>query len=102
MDPVSLVIYRQQRVALPPLLQWLARERNWVQIHGSVSRRAVDYVGSPFSQEQWLCPSLLTMAQKVDICGLREIRMVLDHTRTEHEKRVTCWSGFSYVGCTTI
>jgi hypothetical protein len=48
MDPVSLVICRQQRVALPPLLQWLARERNWVQIHGSISRRAVDYVDSPF------------------------------------------------------
>jgi hypothetical protein len=46
MDPVSLVVYYQQRVALPPLLQWLAWERNWERTHGSVSRRAMDSVGS--------------------------------------------------------
>jgi hypothetical protein len=53
--PVILLVCHQQRVALPPLLQWLARERNWVRTHGSVSRRAIDCVGSHFSQEQWLC-----------------------------------------------
>jgi hypothetical protein len=37
-------------VWLSPLLHFLARERNWVRTHGSVSRRAVDYVGSLFSQ----------------------------------------------------
>jgi hypothetical protein len=52
MGPVSLVVYRQLGVALPPLLQWLARERKWVRTHGSVSRWAVGCVGSPFSQEQ--------------------------------------------------
>jgi hypothetical protein len=31
----------------------LAWERSWVQTHGLVSRRAVECVGSPFSQEQW-------------------------------------------------
>jgi hypothetical protein len=51
MGPVSLVAYRQQRVALPPLLQWLSWERNWVQTHKSVSQCAVDYVGSPFFSE---------------------------------------------------
>jgi hypothetical protein len=48
MGPVSLVIYHQQRVALAPLLQWLAQERNWVRTRGSVSRHAVDCVGSIF------------------------------------------------------
>jgi hypothetical protein len=28
----------------------------------------------------------------------REIHMILDHTQTEHGKRVTCWSGFSLQG----
>jgi hypothetical protein len=98
MGPLSLVICRQQRVTLPPLLQWRARERNWVWIHGSVSRRAVDCVGSPFSREQWLSPLLLMMAEKVAICGSCEMRMFLDHMRTEHGKRVVCWSGFPLQG----
>jgi hypothetical protein len=98
MGPVSLVGYRQQRVALSPLLQWLARERNWVQTRRSVNRRTVDCVRSSFSREQWLYPSLLTMAQKVAICGPRDIRMVLDHTHTERRKRVACWSGFPLQG----
>jgi hypothetical protein len=33
------------------------------------------------------------MTRKVAICGSREICMVLDHTQTEREKRVVCWSG---------
>jgi hypothetical protein len=37
-------------------------------------------------------------SQRVAICGLREIHMVLYHTRTEHEKRVACWSGFPLYG----
>jgi hypothetical protein len=51
MGPVSLVATVNRCLTLPPLLQWLARERNWVRTRGSVSRRAVDYVGSPFSWE---------------------------------------------------
>jgi hypothetical protein len=31
---------------------------------------------------------------KVAIRGLREIRMVENHTRIERRKRVSCWSGF--------
>jgi hypothetical protein len=69
MGLVSLVAGCRKRVALPPLLQWLGRERNWVRTHGSVNRRAVDYVRSPFSQEQWLCPSLLMTSQKVATYG---------------------------------
>jgi hypothetical protein len=81
--PVSQVVYRQQRVALPPLLQWLDRERNWVRTHRLDGRRALDCVSSPFSREQWLCSSLLMIAFRVAIYGPREIRMVLDHTWTE-------------------
>jgi hypothetical protein len=65
MGPVSLVVSRQQRVALPPLLQWLAQEINWVRTRRSFSRRAVNCVGSPFSWEPWLCPSLLTTVRRV-------------------------------------
>jgi hypothetical protein len=48
MGPISLVAGCRQRVALPPLLQLLAQERNWVRTRGSVSRRVVDCVRSPF------------------------------------------------------
>jgi hypothetical protein len=94
MGSVSLVSCSQQRVALPPLLQWLSWERNWVWTHGSVSRRAVDCVRSPFSQEQWLCPLSLMTTRKVAMRWLHEIHMVWDHMRTEHGMRVACWSGF--------
>jgi hypothetical protein len=94
MGPVSLVVCCQQMLALPSLLQWLAWERNWVWTHGSVSCRAVDCAGSPFSPEQWLCSSLLTMVRKVAICGPCEIRMIKGHMWTEYGKHVACWSDF--------
>jgi hypothetical protein len=59
MGPVSLVATVNKCLALLPLLQWLAQERNWVRTHRSVSRRAVDYIGSPFSWEQSPCSTLL-------------------------------------------
>jgi hypothetical protein len=62
---VRLVVYRQQMVTLPPLLQWLSWERNWVRTHRSASRHAVDCVGRSFSRERWLCPSLLTTREKL-------------------------------------
>jgi hypothetical protein len=71
-----------------PTAQWLAQERNWVRTCGSDGRRAIDCVGSPFSREMWLCSSLLMTAQRVAICGPREIRMVLDYTQTERGKCV--------------
>jgi hypothetical protein len=52
MGLVSLGVDHRQELSLRLLLHWLARERNWVQTHESVSRRAVDCVGSPFSHEQ--------------------------------------------------
>jgi hypothetical protein len=98
MGPVSLLADINRCLALPPLLHWLAQERNWVWTHGSVSRRDVDCVRSPFSQEQWPCSTLLMTSRRVAICGPREIRMVLDHTWTERGKCVVCWSGFPLQG----
>jgi hypothetical protein len=59
-------------VWLSPLLYWLARERNLVQTHRSVSRRAMDCVRSPFSQEKWLCPTLLMIHERL---------LYVDHVR---------------------
>jgi hypothetical protein len=59
-------------VCLSPLLHWLAQKRSWVRNHGSVSRCAMNYVGSPFSWEQWLCPTLSTT---------REGLLCIDHVR---------------------
>jgi hypothetical protein len=85
-------------VWLSPLFYWLARERNWVWTRGSVSRRAMDCVGSPFSRERWLCPTLLMTHER------------LSHTGTAHRKRtsgirglaweayMSCWSGFPLQG----
>jgi hypothetical protein len=98
MGPVRLVAWRQQRVALPSLVQWLPQERNWVWTRGSASHHAMDCVWSPFSQEQWLCPSLLMTSRKVARRWPREIRMVWDHTQIEHGMRVACWSGFPLQG----
>jgi hypothetical protein len=59
MGSVNLVVGHRQELGLRPLLHWLAQERRWVRTRESVSRRAVDCVGSPFSQEQWdLCKSV--------------------------------------------
>jgi hypothetical protein len=63
-----------------------------------VSRRVVDYVRIPVSQEQWDPSKSIGVSRKVAICGPREIRMVEGHTRTEREKRVACWSGFPLHG----
>jgi hypothetical protein len=41
---------------------------------------------------------MLMNVRKVAIRGPREIRMVLDHTRTKHGKRVACWSNFPLQG----
>jgi hypothetical protein len=37
-------------------------------------------------------------SRRVAIYGPREIRMVLDHTRTERGKCMACWSGFLLQG----
>jgi hypothetical protein len=54
--------------------------------------------GSPFSREQWDPSKSIGDSRNVAICGPHEIRVVLDHTRTERGKHATCWSGFSLQG----
>jgi hypothetical protein len=53
MGTASLVARHRQKLGLSLLLHWLAWERNWVRTHESVSRCAMDCVGSPFSRGQW-------------------------------------------------
>jgi hypothetical protein len=98
MSPVSLVVGCQQKFDFSPLLHWLLWERSWVRTHASDDRHAVDCVGSPSSRVQWICWDLSTTVWKVTICGSREIRMVVDHMRTEREKRVAYWSDFPLQG----
>jgi hypothetical protein len=102
MGPVSQVAGCRQRVALPPLLQWLARERNWVWTRGSVSRRAGDYVGSPFSLEQRLCPSLLKTSRKVATYGDRPQEAYAGRTWTGVESVRVVLVRFPPAGCTSI
>jgi hypothetical protein len=105
-------------MALPPLLQWLAQERNWVWTHesvsrlarernwvwtcGSVSQRAVDYVGSPFSREQCLYPSLLKTSQKVAMYGDCPQEAYTERTWTDVGSIRVVLVGFSPAWCTLI
>jgi hypothetical protein len=94
MGPISLVVGYQQKLDFSPLLHGLLWERSWVWTCRTVSRHAVDCVGSPSSQVQWICSNLLMTVWKVAMCGPCEIRMVVDHTQTKRGKRVACWSSF--------
>jgi hypothetical protein len=71
MGPVNLVVGHRQELGLHPLLHWLARERSSVRTHESVNRRAVDCVGSSFSQEQWDLSKSVSASQKVATYGDR-------------------------------
>jgi hypothetical protein len=102
MSPVNLVIGHRQELGLHPLLHWLIRERSWVRTRGSVSRRAVDYVGSPFSREQW------DLSKSVG--ASRKVATYLDRLQEAYAGRT--WTGvtsvrvtlvrFSPVGCISI
>jgi hypothetical protein len=48
MGSISLVDCHRRKLGLSLLFHWLTWEINLVWTHGSVSRRAVDYAGSPF------------------------------------------------------
>jgi hypothetical protein len=98
MSPISLVACHKKKLGLSLLLHWFDGERNWVWTCGSVSRCAVDCVGSPFSREQWDLSKFVDDSWKVAMHWLREIRMVWDHTRTERGMRVACWSSFPLQG----
>jgi hypothetical protein len=94
MGPVSLVAFHRHNLGLSLLIHWLAWERNWIWIRGSVSQRVVDCVGRPFSREQWNPSKSIGNSRKAAMRGPREICMVEGHTRTERGKRMAYWSGF--------
>jgi hypothetical protein len=69
MSLVNLVVGHRQELALRALLHWLVQERSWVRTRGSVSRRAVNYVGSPFSRKQWDLSKTVGTSQKFATYG---------------------------------
>jgi hypothetical protein len=89
--PISLL---STEGGFTPLLQWLSLE--WVWTRRSFSHHAMDWVGSPFSQERWLYPLLLTTLRKVMMRWPHEIRMVEGHTLIEHVllEKGLCWDGW--------
>jgi hypothetical protein len=70
MGLVSLVAYHRQILSFVPTSSRLAQERNWAWTHGSVSQRAVDYVGSPFSLEEWPCSTLSIIRERLPSIGI--------------------------------
>jgi hypothetical protein len=95
MGPVSLVAGCQQMLDFAPT----------TSLVGSGEKLATDLrIGQPMCcglcREPFLSGAVALLnsvgvSRNVAICGPHEIRMVLDHTRTECEKRVACWSGFA-------
>jgi hypothetical protein len=102
MGPINLVVGHRQELGLRPLLHWLVWERSWVQTHGSVSRRAVDCLGSPFSREQW--------DRSKSVGASRKVAMYRDRSQEAYTGRMwtgvgsvrVVLAGFSLVGCTSI
>jgi hypothetical protein len=99
---VNLVVGHRQELGLRPLLYWLALERSWVWTRGSVSRRIVDYVGSPFSQEQWDLPKSVSVSRKVTTYGDRQQEAYVGRTWTDMWSIRVVLVGFSPAGCTSI
>jgi hypothetical protein len=102
MSPVSLVVGRRRKLSLRPLLHWLARERNWVRTHGSVRRRAVDYIRSPFSWEQWDLSKSISISRKVATYGDHPQEAYVGRTWTGMGSGCVVLVGFSPAGCTSI
>jgi hypothetical protein len=102
MGPVNLVVGHRQELGLRPLLHWLVLERSWVRTRGSVSRRAVDYVGSPFSQEKWDLSKSVGASQKVATYGDRPLEAYAGCTWTGVGSVRVMLVEFSPAGCTSI
>jgi hypothetical protein len=102
MGLVNLVVGHHQELGLRPLLHWLARERSWVQTRGSVSRRAVDYVGSPFSRGQCDLSKSVDVPRRVATYGDRLQEAYIGRTWTGVGSVHAVLVGFSPPGCTLI
>jgi hypothetical protein len=65
MGPVNLVACHWQLCGFLHCFYGCEWDRNWMETHRSVSRRAGDVVRSFFSREQWLCPTLLVTHERL-------------------------------------
>jgi hypothetical protein len=83
---------------ISPLLHWLAPERNWIWTHKSISWRAVNCVGSLFSQEQWLYSPLSVTREKLPCTGTARRKHTPNVRRLAWEMYVSCWSDFLLQG----
>jgi hypothetical protein len=102
MGPVNLVVGHRQELGLRPLLHWLVQERSWVRTRGSVSRRAVDCVGSPFSWEQWDLTKSIGASRMVATYGDRPQEAYAGCTWTSVGSVRVVLVGFSPAGCISI
>jgi hypothetical protein len=102
MGPVNLVVGHLQELGLYPLLHWLARERSWVWTRGLVSRRAVNYVRSPFSRAQWDLSKSITVSRKVATDGDHPQEAYTGRTWTGVGNVRVVLVGFSPAWCTSI
>jgi hypothetical protein len=102
MGLVNLVVGHCQELGLRPLLHWLAQEISWVWTRGSVSRRVVNCVGSPFSQEQWDLSKSICVSRKVATYGDRPQEAYTGRTRTGVGSIHVVLVGFSPARCTSI
>jgi hypothetical protein len=102
MGPVNLVVDHRQELGLCPLLHWLVWERSWVRTHGSVSWRAVDCVGSPFSWEHWDLSKSIGASRKVAMYRDRPQEAYAGRMWTGVGSVRVVLVGFSPAGCTSI
>jgi hypothetical protein len=102
MGSINLVVGHRQELGLRPLLHWLVQERSWVRTHGSVSRRAVDCVGSPFSRGQWDLSKSVSASRKVATYGDRPQEAYAGHMWTGMGSIHVVLVEFSPAGCTSI
>jgi hypothetical protein len=99
---VNLVVGHRQELGLRPLLHWLTWERSWVWTRESVSRRAVECVGTPFSQEQWDMPKSVGVSRKVATYRDRPQEAYTGRMWTSVGSVRVVLVGFSPVRCTSI
>jgi hypothetical protein len=75
---------------------WLERETGYGPVDQSAG--VLWIVREPFFLEAVTLSNAIDDSRRVAICGPCEIRMVLDHMRTEHGKHVVYWSDFPLHG----
>jgi hypothetical protein len=104
MGPISLVACCRQMFGLSTLLKWLSWERNWGRSHGPLSwaDQLRGGVGSTFSREQWICPTLLDQCERLSRMGTTRRKRTPGIRGLAWEAYMSCWSGFPPVGCTSI